>query len=129
MSSKFIILFFLCTLAAAQGPPYPYTVTLTWVPSSSAGVTTQNVTRAVYAGSCGTFVVIASGLAPTVNSFVDGSPVPNSVYCYEVEAIATDGTATSQPVANVQIPPAPPTGITVSIVAPSQVQAAVNKAK
>jgi len=73
--------------------------------------------------------VIASGLAPTANSFVDNSPVSGAAYCYEVEAIAPDGTFTSQPVANVQIPPDPPTGMAASVTAPSQVQASVKKAK
>jgi len=128
---KVLDLLLLCaSFVAAQGPPYPYSVDLSWKLSTDKTVTTQNVSRAAYAaGVCGAFSVIASGLAPTANSFVDNSPVSGAAYCYEVEAIAPDGTFTSQPVANVQIPPDPPTGMAASVTAPSQVQASVKKAK
>jgi len=39
------------TIVAAQGPSYPYSVTLTWTDSTSSGVTGQNVYRASYTTS------------------------------------------------------------------------------
>jgi hypothetical protein len=110
-----LLLFVSLGVAAAQGPAFPYSVTLSWTPSVTTGVTGQNVYRAPYASSaCGTYVLLTTTqLGPTITSFTDSSVVPAAQYCYEITALV--GTAESGPdvlASNpVSLPPAPPTGL------------------
>ena len=110
---------FLSTAAAfGQGPAYPYSVALTWTVSVTGTVTGQNVYRAPWAlpsGPCGTFAKInAAPLAASATSSTDSTVVPGGAYCYAVTAIApapAGESGLSNIVQNVQIPPAPPTGL------------------
>lgn len=70
-----------------------HSVALTWVISTSPGVTTQQVYR--YAGPCptATFTLIAA-VGPTVSTYTDNG-VTKLPYCYEVVAVAPTGTAAS----------------------------------
>jgi hypothetical protein len=99
--------------AAAQGPVYPYSVVLTWTPSTSSDVTAQTVERAPYtSGACGSYTVLSATLAPATATYTDTTVGAGVAYCYGVIAVA--GTAQSPPdvVTNIQIGPAPPTGLT-----------------
>ncbi len=115
-----LALFLLLALAVGQGPPFPYTVTLTWVDSSTAGSTGQNVYRAPYTTVCGAYAVLPAGanIAPTLTSFIDSTVVDGGSYCYEVTDIGGNGKESAPDVNSnnpVLIPPAPPTGATASV--------------
>lgn len=108
---------FLASLSFAQGPPAPYSVTTQWTPSTSSGITGQNVYRAPWTlptGPCGTYAVLTvTPLAPSATSYVDSTVTPVSTYCYFVTALSSTGeSGPSNVVSNVQIPPLPPSNLT-----------------
>jgi hypothetical protein len=102
-----------CLAAAAQGVPYPYSVALSWKLSISPGITGQNVYRAPYTTTCGTFALLnSSPISATAVSYTDATVVPNSAYCFEVTVIGVNGeSGPSNVLSNIQIPPAPDTGL------------------
>ncbi len=103
-------------VAAAQGPPYPYTVVLTWTLSTSA-ITGQNVYRAPLATSCGTFSKItATPISATAVTYTDSTIAVDTGYCYEMTAIGTNNQESGPSnVYQVQIPPAPDTNLGGSV--------------
>lgn len=108
---------FLASFAHAQGPSFPYSVNLSWAASTSSGVTGYNVYRAPWTlptGPCGTFAnLTTTSLGPTIAAYVDSSATSGNAYCYETTAVGPTGeSGPSNVVSNVQIPPAPPTGLT-----------------
>jgi hypothetical protein len=109
----------LAVAAWAQGPQYPYSVSLTWTPSTTQGVTAQNVWRAPYATTCGTYAVLTAGtnLSPTVTTFTDSTVAPGASYCYAVTSYNANGnSALDQAGDNPSlIPPAPPTGLNSTV--------------
>lgn len=118
MKTLFATLLF-SVAAFAQGPPFPYATTLTWTPSTTTGVTAQNMYRALASPTCGVYALLPAGnkLAPTVSSFTDTTVVAGLSYCYELTALV--GTSESAPdVASGNpyvIPPAPPSGLGATI--------------
>jgi fibronectin type 3 domain-containing protein len=118
MKRLIAILFLLVPLAlAAQGPPLPYSVALSWTAPSPAPTTGYNVYRAPYtSGACGTYALLNTA-AVTVTTYSDTTVVAGAQYCYEVTAL--DGTAESGPdvlASNpVSLPPSPPTGLTATV--------------
>jgi hypothetical protein len=115
-----LVLFFAAAAAFGQGPAYPYTVTAAWTISTTATVTGQNFYRAPYtAGACGAFAKLNSApLAATATTAIDSAPAPGGAYCYAVTAIApapAGESGFSNIVQNVQIPPAPPTGLSATV--------------
>jgi hypothetical protein len=105
---------------AFQGPPAPYTVTLTWVDSTTSGATGQNVYRAAYTTACGAYTVLSAGanIAPSLTSFVDSTVIAGASYCYGLTDIGGNGKESSMDVNSnnpVLIPPAPPTGLGAAV--------------
>lgn len=105
---------------AGQGPAYPYSVNLSWTLSTTplAQVSGQNVYRAVYSTTCGSYTKITSTLlGNSIVTYTDTTMSNGVAYCYGVTAVGTDGgeSALSNIDSNVAIPPAPPTGATVVI--------------
>jgi len=111
--TKLALLFVLLGAAWAQGPSYPYSVTITFT-ASTGTVTGYNMYRAPYTTTCGTYAKLNT--APfTGTTYTDSNPAQGA-YCYA--ATAVDGTAESglsQPVTNIQIPPPPPSGLGVTL--------------
>ena len=100
--------------AIAQGPAYPYSVALSWTISTST-VVGQNVYRAPYTASCGAFTKLnGTQLPSTQANYTDTTVVPNTGYCYQTTAVSAGGieSGPSNVLQNIQIPPAPPTGLT-----------------
>jgi hypothetical protein len=113
-----LALIFSAVAAFGQGPTYPYTVTAAWTVSTTAAVTGQNFYRAPYAASaCGVFAKLnAAPLAATATAAIDSTVTPGGAYCYAVTAISPAGeSGFSNIVQNVQIPPAPPTGLSATV--------------
>lgn len=111
---------FSAAAAFGQGPSYPYSVTAAWTISATSTVTGQNLYRAPWAsGACGSFAKLNSvPLAATATSAADSTVVPGGAYCYAVTAIApapAGESGFSNIVQNVQIPPAPPTGLSATV--------------
>lgn len=116
--SLFLSLFLLLAsiAASAQGVPFPYSVNLSWTISTST-ITGQNVYRAPYTTTCGTFTKLntTAPLSATATSYNDATVAANSAYCYEVTVIGTSGeSGPSNVVSNVEIPPAPDTGLSAT---------------
>ena len=99
----------ICWPAKAQGPT-PHSITLTWTPSTTSGVTAQKVYRSTTSG--GPYTAIAS-LGPSVTSYVDSSGSGGTKYYYVVTALAgSNESAPSNEVNAVFLAnPAPPTGL------------------
>jgi hypothetical protein len=115
-----IALFLSAAAAFGQGPTYPYTVTATWTISTTSTVTGQNFYRAPYAaGACGAYAKLNSApLSATATTAIDATVIPGGAYCYAVTAIApapAGESGFSNVVQNIQIPPAPPTGLSATV--------------
>ena len=101
--------------AYAQGPNYPYSVTLVFTASTSPNVTGYNMYRAPYAsGICGAFVKINS--TPfTGTTYTDATPTEGT-YCYEATAVSPNGESGASNIdKNLVIPPPPPTGLGATV--------------
>lgn len=85
--------------------PPAHSVVLTWNASSSSNISTYNVYRAVYGGSCGGFSKIAS-TQNTVTTYTDSAVIDGTNYCYATTAVDTSNAESgySNIVSNVQIP-------------------------
>lgn len=110
----------IASLAYAQGPPAPYSVSLTWTVSASAGVTGQSVYRAAWpmpSGPCGTYTKLTvTPLSSAATTYSDASVTAGSAYCYYVTATGDTGESGPSNVAsNVEIPPLPPTNLAVEV--------------
>lgn len=113
-----LALFTVINLAFAQGPSFPYSVQFTWTASTTAGVTGQNIYRAPYSGSCGTYVLLTTTQLPaTATTYTDSTVTPGAQYCYGITALV--GTAESGLDLNsnnpVSLPPAPQTNFSSAI--------------
>jgi hypothetical protein len=110
-----VLLFALAPLAAAaQGPTYPYTFTLTWIASTGPTVTGYNVYRGVYTTACPAASaytkLTTTPLSATTLIYVDSNP-PEGSYCYYSTALnGSQESGPSNVSSNVGIPPPPPTG-------------------
>jgi hypothetical protein len=115
MKTMFAVFFLslLAVTAVAQGPAYPYSVTLSFT-ASTGTVTGYNMYRAPYTTSCGAFTKLNT--TPfTATSYTDNNPA-QAGYCYA--ATSLDGTlesGLSNVVSNIQIPPPPPTGLGATV--------------
>lgn len=125
MRNKLLLLLLAALPAFAQGPSYPYTVSLNWVLSSTpiAQISGQNIYRAQFGStSCpsvfsGNYTKLTSSLlSNTQTTFVDGTMPPGFEYCYSVSAMGTDGAESAGTIPTTAIiPPAPPTNPTATV--------------
>jgi hypothetical protein len=113
-----IPLLFLAPLAvAAQGPPAPYSVNLSWTASTTPGVTGENVYRAPLTGTtCGAYAnLTTTPLAGTTVTWSDNSVVGGQNYCYGVTSLNGTAESSLSNVCQVSIPPAPPTNLSATV--------------
>lgn len=108
------------TAAAAQGPPFPYSVSNNWTLSVTTGNTGQNMYRAPYTTSCGAYALLPAGanIPPLATTFTDSTVVPGASYCYGITAIGANGKESALTSASTNpelIPPAPPTGFNSTV--------------
>lgn len=116
---KHIVLWFaLIASAFGQGPSSPYSVNLSFTASTSSGVTGYNMYRAPYTTACGTYAKLNS--SPFTATTYSDNTATMGAYCYGATALApVNGTSEesglSNIVSNIIIPPAPPTGLGVTV--------------
>lgn len=110
-SSLVLAILFVASFAAAQGPAFPYYVTLTWTAPTPAPAG-YFVYRALFSGSpatCGTFAKLNT-TAVTVTNYTDSTVANDTAYCYAATAVNSSGTESGfSNTSNAVIPPAPPT--------------------
>jgi hypothetical protein len=81
-----------------------HSVSLTWTASSTTGVTSYNVYRAVYTGSvCGSYSDIGS-TASSVTAYTDNVVTDGTTYCYATTAVDPDGESAYSNVVQAAIP-------------------------
>lgn len=123
MRNLFVVIA-LSVYSFAQGVPYPYTVTSSWVLSTTSPslVAGQNVYYTSWGSSvCGTTWTKLNStiLGNSVTTYTDATVSPardGGSYCYGVTAVGTNGAESSKDsISPVLIPPAPPTGFTGTV--------------
>ena len=88
------------------GTPAPtHTVSLSWNPSTSSGISGYNIYRAVYTNSCGSYGKINTVLN-TGTLYTDSGVVNGTAYCYAATAVNTSNEESgySNIVSDVKIP-------------------------
>jgi Abnormal spindle-like microcephaly-assoc'd, ASPM-SPD-2-Hydin len=78
---------------SGTGTPAPvHTVSLSWTASSTSGITSYNVYRAIYASNvCGSYTNVGT-TASSVTAFTDNGPLTNgTTYCYATTAVDANG--------------------------------------
>src|SRR4051812_44887493 len=111
----FVCLLMLAAAARAQGPAYPYSVSLSFTESTGTGITGHNMYRVPFTTTCGTAFTKINTNPFVGTSFADLNP-PQGAYCYGATALAgTSESGLSNIVSNVVIPPPPPTGLGVTV--------------
>ena len=96
------------TSAALTGTgtaPPVHTVNLSWKASSTQGVTSYNVYRAVYGTtSCGSYSNIAS-TASSITAYTDNVVADGTIYCYATTAVDPSGESGYSNITQAVIPP------------------------
>jgi len=114
MKRLFFLVFALLIFALPGNAQAAHSVTLSWSPSSSTGVTGYNVYR--FVGACGPTVAFTK-LASTTTAltYVDSAVTAGATYCYTVTAVSVGGESTNAGTWQAVIPiytaptnPAPP---------------------
>jgi hypothetical protein len=81
-----------------------HSVSLTWTASTTTGITSYNVYRAVYASSvCGSYSNIGS-TASTVTAYIDSVVTDGTTYCYATTAVDSGGESAYSNVVQAAIP-------------------------
>lgn len=81
-----------------------HTVSLMWTASTTTGVTSYNVYRAIYSGSaCGSYTNIGSSPSPTT-AYTDSVVADGTTYCYATTAIDPSGESGYSNVSQAMIP-------------------------
>jgi len=110
---SFVVLLAIMPFAIAQGPAYPYSVSLSFT-ASTGTVTGYNMYRSTYTTACGTFSKI-NATPFTVTNYTDSNPA-QGFYCYAATAVnGTQESGLSNVYSNVSIPPPPPTGLGATV--------------
>jgi cellulose 1,4-beta-cellobiosidase len=79
-------------------------VSLTWTASSTSGITSYNVYRALYTSSvCGSYSDIAS-TASTVTAYTDNAVTDGTSYCYATTAVDSSGESAYSNIVQAAIP-------------------------
>ncbi len=81
-----------------------HTVSLTWTASTTTGVTSYNVYRAIYLGSaCGSYTNIGSSPSSTT-AYTDSVVADGTTYCYATTAVDPSGESGYSNITQVMIP-------------------------
>jgi Abnormal spindle-like microcephaly-assoc'd, ASPM-SPD-2-Hydin len=81
-----------------------HSVSLTWTASSTTGITSYNVYRAIYTASvCGSYSDIGS-TASSVTAYTDNVVTDGTTYCYATTAVDPDGESAYSNVVQAAIP-------------------------
>jgi hypothetical protein len=87
------------------GTPAPvHTVQLSWVASTTSGVTGYNVYRAVFGSSCGSYSNIGSTPASST-AYADSAVTDGTTYCYATTAEDANGESVFSNIMQTTIPP------------------------
>jgi cellulose 1,4-beta-cellobiosidase len=79
-------------------------VSLTWTASSTSGITSYNVYRALYVSSvCGSYSDIGS-TASTVTAYTDNAVTDGTSYCYATTAVDSSGESAYSNIVQAAIP-------------------------
>jgi fibronectin type 3 domain-containing protein len=76
---------------------------LSWTASTTSGITSYNVYRAVFGSSCGSYSSIGS-TASTVTSYTDSVVVDGTTYCYATTAVDPSGESGYSNISQANIP-------------------------
>jgi fibronectin type 3 domain-containing protein len=81
-----------------------HTVSLTWTASSTTGITSYNVYRAIYAGStCSSYTNIGSSPSSTT-AYTDNVVADGTTYCYATTAVDPSGESAYSNITQAAIP-------------------------
>jgi len=78
------------TLSGTGTPAPVHTVLLSWTGSTTSGINSYNVYRALYGTSCGSYSNIGS-TAGTITQFTDSVVADGKTYCYATTAVDASG--------------------------------------
>jgi fibronectin type 3 domain-containing protein len=82
-----------------------HTVQLSWGASTSQGVTSYNVYRAVFGtNSCGSYSTIGS-TSSSITTYTDNVVTDGTTYCYATTAVDPNGESAYSNIAQATIPP------------------------
>jgi fibronectin type 3 domain-containing protein len=93
--------------AAGTGEAAPsHSVSLSWNPSSSPGISGYNIYRAVYVSSCGSYSKINGSTLDPNTTYSDTTVTDGTNYCYATTAVDSSNVESgySNVVSDVQIP-------------------------
>jgi hypothetical protein len=109
---RLLILAVLCLFPAIAEAQTIHSATLTWVQSTSPGITGNNVYRSLVSGGPYTLITI-SPLAP-VTTYVDLAVISATMYCYVTTALVGSEESAYSPQACATVPTTTiaPTGLT-----------------
>ena len=91
---------------SGTGTPAPvHSVNLSWTASTTSGITSYNVYRAVYASNvCGSYANVGS-TASSVTTFTDNGPLTDgTTYCYATTAVDANGESARSNIVQAAIP-------------------------
>ena len=90
---------------SGTGTPAPvHSVALSWKASTTSGITSYNVYRAIFASNaCGSYSNIGT-TASTVTTFTDGVVTNGTTYCYATTAVDANGESAYSNIIQVPIP-------------------------
>ncbi len=91
---------------SGTGTPAPvHTVSLTWTGSTTSGITSYNVYRALFqSNACGSYTNIGT-TASTVTAFTDSGPLTDgTTYCYATTAVDANGESAYSNIIQAAIP-------------------------
>jgi hypothetical protein len=91
---------------SGTGTPAPvYSVNLSWTASSTSGITSYNVYRAIYASNvCGSYTNVGT-TASSVTTFTDNGPLTDgTTYCYATTAVDANGESAYSNIIQAAIP-------------------------
>lgn len=91
------------TLSGTGTPAPVHTVNLSWTASTTSGITSYNVYRAVFGTSCGSYSNIGS-TASTVTTYTDSVVADGTTYCYATTAIDPSGESGYSNISQAKIP-------------------------
>jgi hypothetical protein len=87
------------------GTPAPvHTVQLSWVASTTTGITSYNIYRAVFGSSCGSYSNIGS-TAGSATAYTDNAVTDGTSYCYATTAVDPNGESAFSSITQATIPP------------------------
>jgi hypothetical protein len=92
------------TLTGTGTPAPVHTVQLSWLASTTAGVTSYNVYRAVFGTSCGSYSNIGSTSAAST-AFSDNAVTDGTTYCYATTSVDPSGESAFSNTMQATIPP------------------------